>query len=479
MPAVCPRRDVAGRIADVLDAQVGSTDSAAEPTVVPAVSVSAPMFTVNSRGRAYFDVGLAQIIEGWYAARGIDIQISNPLPALPPPAPAATWQVGVPDPVLLDAVCTRPGVLVRYDPAHVDPVRLAAQVALAWPQARLVVACARKDEVRRVVTHLRSVAVPADGAYGSGELRPEELTTGIRVWVATYRGVSSPHIDARRADVVVLLNAREALGQLPAERVLRECRGRVVGLLPANERLSIYERDLLWASTLAASPLDLPRHGLVRRSVRVVHIENDAPVVRPDLDGLDLLRRGVWRHPARNRRLARLARLVHAGDRDELGRRHPAVATALAGRPVGRVVVLTAVVEHAEMLTRLIPNATMITGPMPGRAVVETDRTTAGTGSMIVTPDALGMMALEDNDVIVRADAGVTLPPGLRPDHLYAHQLGPELLVVDVSDRHHPELRRAARLRERAYHAEGWAVGPHRCLDAVRAFEATRPRRAR
>ena len=88
-------------------------------------------------------------------------------------------------------------------------------------------------------------------------------------------------------------------------------------------------------------------------------------------------------------------------------------------------------------------------------------------------------MVLGANDVLVRADAGIGLPPGLRPEHLFVHQLGPELIVIDVADRHHPELRRAARRRERAYHAEGWAVGPHPCMDALRAFEATRPGRAR
>ena len=394
MPAVCPRRDPAGRIARELEERAGPSDSAAEPTVVPVVSVSVPMFTAGGRGEAHFAVGLLPVVEGWYAARGVNISIPNPLPALSPPAPAAAWQIGVSDPVLLDAVCTRPGVLVRYDPAHVDPVRLAAQIALAWPGIRIVVACSRKDEVRRVVAHLRSVAVPATGAYGSGELWPEELTAGVRVWVATYRGVSAPYVDARRADLVVLLNAREALGQLPSERVLGDCHGRVAGLLPEHEPLSVYERDMLWVLT-GMPPLVIPRHGLVRRSVRVVHVKNDAPVVPPDRAGLDLLRQGVWRHHARNRRLARLVGLLKAGRLEELANSYPAVATALVGRPVGRVIVLTAVVEHAEALAGLIPDAALFTSPTPPTSAAppaEMDGTMAGTGSMIVTPDALGVM---------------------------------------------------------------------------------------
>ena len=473
----------AGRehLAGVLDAINGHPESEAAAIVVPAISMPVPLYTRGVSGRVYVDAGLIPVIQGWYAARGVDVQVDNALPGLPLPAPAAAWQVGIPDPAVVDAIRTRRGVMVRYDPAHVDPVRLVAQIALAWPLIRIVVACSRKAEVRRAVNHLCSVAVAADATFGGGELRPEELITGIRVWVATYRGVSAPHVDARRADVVVLLDAREALGQLPAERVLGECHGRVVGLLPEHERLSHYERDRLWALT-GMPPVYVPRHGLVRRAVRVVHVKNDAPVVPPDGTGLELLRQGVWRHPARNRRLARLASLLRAGRLDELAERFPAVASTLAGRPVGRVIVLASVVEHAERLAGLIRDAALVTSPTPPQPAAppaETDESTAGTGLMVVTPDALGTIALGDNDVIVRADAGVALPPGLRPEHLFARQLGPELVVVDVADRHHPELRRAAHLRELAYHAEGWAVGPHPCQDAVRAFVSTRPRRAR
>jgi len=93
----------------------------------------------------------------------------------------------------------------------------------------------------------------------------------------------------------------------------------------------------------------------------------------------------------------------------------------------------------------------------------------------IVTLAALAVADLAPVDVLVRADAGTGLPP-LTPGQL-AQPDGDDrsLLLVDVSDRHHPLLRRARR-REAAYRARGWfgsGVAPAR--GRVERFLASRP----
>jgi hypothetical protein len=466
-------------LTDAFEAAGVSLVNAAVPALVPATRVPVPLYQVLGANRVCVSAGLLPVVVGWFAARGISILSNDSLSVLPPPADVVAGTGAIFDPVLLETIRAQRGVVVRYDAAHVDPAALCGQIARAWSGRRIVVACARKAEVRRVVHGLKSLGVPAGAAHGDGRLVPPELSAPIRVWVATWRGVGAPHVDAPRASITVLYNAREALGEVPTERVARESHHRVVGLLGAHESLSDYERDRLWSLLGTARPVYIPRHGLVRCPVRVVHVANHSPLVPPDREGLDLLRQGVWGHPARNRRLARLARLLGEGDRDRLNRQFPEVGRVLGNRTVGRIWVLVSVAEHARVLGRLMRAAVYLgvsPSTLPSEPPTSHGPDSGGaSGIVVVTPDALGAAVLGGDDVIVRADAGAGLPPGLRPEHLYAAHPASELVVVDADDRHHPALRRQARERERAYHAEGWAVGPDPCWDALRAFEATRP----
>ena len=223
--------------------------------------------------------------------------------------------------------------------------------------------------MRRAVRRLVEVGVPARAAYGDGSMPPPELTDRVRAWVCTWKGMIAPHVGARQAFLVVICNAREALGDVPVERVLNECRGRLVGFLPRSDRLSAYERDCLW-SILGAPPLFIAGPGMITRRVRVVRVRTDAPVVPADRGGIALLRAGVWGHPARNRRLASLARALRDQRRDELVRRFPDVGMALGARTVRRVVVLVSVVDHAIALARMIPAVVVCPRSRPAAGLV-------------------------------------------------------------------------------------------------------------
>ena len=113
---------------------------------------------------------------------------------------------------------------------------------------------------------------------------------------------------------------------------------------------------------------------------------------------LEIKRNGIWRHPVRNRRIARTARSL--GD---------------------QALILVENNEHRRQLRRLLPNHQIITlreKSPPNRAIV------------------------------VRCDGGVGELPNLVVDNW--------IRIFDFSDRHHPVLRKRSRQRRAIYQQKGW-----------------------
>jgi hypothetical protein len=79
----------------------------------------------------------------------------------PAPRPARSGRLDVHDPLLLDGVYRHERALLRYAPGEVDPVRLVAQVALAWPKKTLAVVVSGIGEARRVRDRLRGLGIGA------------------------------------------------------------------------------------------------------------------------------------------------------------------------------------------------------------------------------------------------------------------------------------------------------------------------------
>src|SRR5262245_36200975 len=74
---------------------------------------------------------------------------------LPEPTISSVELPGPLDLGFLRCVQQHDQALVRYDPSAVDPVRLVAQVGLAWPKLTIAVAVARIDEARHLRDQLR------------------------------------------------------------------------------------------------------------------------------------------------------------------------------------------------------------------------------------------------------------------------------------------------------------------------------------
>ena len=96
-------------------------------------------------------------------------------------------------------------------------------------------------------------------------------------------------------------------------------------------------------------------------------------------------------------------------------------------------------------------------------------------GRVIVTQ--AGLKRAGYIDVLVRADGGTGLP--LLPDKIAtvpATTQPARLLLVDMADKHHPQLRRDSRRRREAYEDAGWNLVGSRRRTALDRFLATRPK---
>jgi hypothetical protein len=190
------------------------------------------------------------------------------------------------------------------------------------------------------------------------------------------------------------------------------------------------------------------------------------PSLPPGLEALDVKRRGVWRHPLRNRRVARLGRLLRAGDDERLRHQFPAVAQALDGTAAAGAYILVENLEHGLALARGLPGWPLIAGPSPttnGFSAADVEILLAGETARrqrppfaIVTAAGMQTLVKPAPGVVIRADGGVGLPALGAVDLLMpATHPGRRMLLVDFDDRHHPVLRRKSRRRREAYARRG------------------------
>jgi hypothetical protein len=386
------------------------------------------------------------------------------------------------DHALLRCVGRHERALVRYEPAAVDPARLIVQLRLAWPDLALAVAVARDGEAHALRD--RVARFLPDAVAVTGRDRPARVGPVV---VATYGGLAHTPVALEHRRVVVALHAVEAVGEVPRYCLGHALRARLYGLLPRDARPAPHDRDLV-SALFGFEEVSVPRHGCQARGVEVVRVRFGGGEPLPA--GLDLpavKRLGLWQHPLRNRLVARLADLLGRADRDALRARFPAVAAALPAVPGPRVLVLVETVGHGLEIARRLPGWPLVAeadvwpGGLSGaeRDVLRRGREAlaAPLPCAVLTSAALTPARLVEADAVVRADGGTGLAPLPGEDIPHGGTCCPRpLLLVDLDDRHHPELRRRARRRREAYAARGWfgpGVDPARAR--VERFLAGRP----
>jgi hypothetical protein len=404
-------------------------------------------------------------------------------PPLPPPDLTRLEGLGAVDRTLLDAVRRHDRALLRHGPG-IDPALLVAQVARAWPGLTVTVPVARRADAWRLGRALRGLLPDVSVVTGQGG--PAEVG---RVVVATftalghtarYRLPGYRMFDISWTDILVVPDALSATATVARGWLGHAARARVYGLLPLGAKPSPLQEDLLRA-VLGFEEAVLPRHGHCERPVLVLgHRFTGGVPLPPGLAGVALQRRGVWQHPIRNRIATRLAAACAAGTAQAV------LGPAAAGITPGAVV-LAANAEHALALAARLPEDWLLlasdvheeglTPEQVRRLHRPVSPFRAGPLYAVATPAVLPNLDLSCAGVLVRADGGVG-PPPLAIEQLAEPDDGPArpLLLVDLDDRHHPTLRRRARLRRQAYAVRGWfAPGTDPVQARVEQFLATRP----
>ena len=382
------------------------------------------------------------------------------------PPPEAGRRGSATDAAFIELVARHDRGLIRHRTGAVDPVLLLAQLARAWPDRTLAAVVARRDDAVATAKRLR-----ADGVDAFGFTARNEPVVQTRVVVSTTGGLANGPLHPARYDIFVALDALSALGKDALWCIGHLDAARLYGFLPIVCSPSPYERDLLHC-LFGFHELVIPHHGLTMRTDHVARARSPGYSLRwVPKNVLELKRHGIWNQERRNRQIARLARAFASDDKAELARLLPSVpATALPSKP-RRVLVLVENLEHALKLMNKLPDWAVYTSrvvELKGLPQTQlaglTDRTSpfsTGPASHGITTPA-GMRTfnapVNDADVLIRADAGVGMP-GLPPVALVCPSDDPDatpLFVIDLDDRHHPELRHRTRQRRRAYSDAEW-----------------------
>jgi hypothetical protein len=236
-------------------------------------------------------------------------------------------------------------------------------------------------------------------------------------------------------------------------------------LLPTSTTLAPLDRDIIH-SIFGFREISIPQHGCQEADIRVAFskIEGGPTLGRPE-NLTALLRRAVWQHPIRNRRIVQLANALAYETCGFFHDQHPGLAARWENLPPERIAILVDNLEHAEVLARLLPDWVVINEPHHpdgiGRKLILVAGSGPGIGSF---------------DVVVRADAGVGLS-ALRHGLDFPGKVNEGTVLIDFDDRHHPELRQRSRWRRDAYSRAGWSPSPgDDAAQQLDQFLASRPK---
>lgn len=340
-------------------------------------------------------------------------------PPSPPPLPSSNSSCTA------QILARRSVILIRFDGGQNATIRATISILNAFPDCQSLILLPSRREVSRFERKLSdaglSVGEPGTAALPSTCPRPATLRT--------YADHRTFEFEPRAKSLLVFPDALSAIRSVNREMLLEvqtsDTAVRTVALLPSRQTLSPLERDQI-SQTFGTLWFDLDANGDVLPGVGVVTQPYRSATLR-DLPCDDLaaaMREGILQDPSRNRSVANLAAAVRS------------IPSSLEGTPDFPPVVLAANDCHVVRLRRSLGN-------IP---------------ATVVTSDDLGGVGIPGG-VLIRADGGVDLPPGLTAA-VRATCRRRELVVIDLEDCHHRLFRDRSRRRREAYARERWAMGP-------------------
>ena len=394
-----------------------------------------------------FDRGLRPAIDAILRERGREVRhysIGPQIAELPAPEPAPWLPQRYPYQQVVDWMFETTCGLIVSDPSRVCLPALIESMHRAYPRAQIGVASESVARLQSLALQLRQRGTTVRVMTARRDIEePAPLS------LATYYGLGWRHTS--QYDVILALDAVEALSER-AKLVLPDAsRARLYGIVPETRNLTRGEQDHLTARfgferCHVAGPFEIVRP--------VSHRFIGLPVARPIAGQTPMdVRLGLVRDPVRNDHIGRTARHLVASSND------PSQCHE-AGQPFPRgILIVVESPEHAVRIARQLPNWRIVAANVIATSLREHDREllvarmNLNSPNIIVTLSSLARLKLDAIDVVVRATSG----PGLVPlNRITTHWTEGPLLLFDIEDRHHPQLRRWVRQRRAAYQAAEW-----------------------
>jgi hypothetical protein len=368
------------------------------------------------------------------------------------------------DKALLEFFYREVAGIIRLDRKHVDRVRVIAQIVRAFPDTTFTIVAARKADVIAFARRLKKL-VP-ECRWTTPDSPNAE---GARVAVSTARGMGDWNLDHNHRDVILFLNALEALGDRPKFMVNVASEAQLFGLLDLDQHVSPFDQTELCALFGVAS-FTMYRHASRQRTVHSFQSPIcGGPRLPARLDTLRLKRKGLWQHPVRNRRVARLAQALRKGPRTKWSAFVPEEALGLLPARASKVCILVENLEHALALGEQLPGWPLLVGAnmttwgltkaqqahLKRRLWVRRDQ----PPRTIATVAALPTFLAGEYDVVIRADGLPGVPETLVSSLISREKKDQPLVLIDFNDHHHPTLRRCSQKRAKCYTEHGWDIG--------------------
>jgi hypothetical protein len=407
--------------------------------------------------------GLERLIQELLQATGYEVEFTGKRrSALPQPDLDRLGGIADLDLGLLNMVRQHDRGLIHYDPEQVDSARCIAQIARAWPRKKIVITATRMDTVRSLAARLR------EDRFKVATFSARRQSNQYRqIALCTFALVANGDVRAEARDIYLTVNPTELFtGYMAFGLEGLNCvpRARFYGLLSDKVRIAPAQRPLLMA-LFGLEAVHIPRHGHQPLRADVIFTRIDGGHRPPNHKDVLLIKRlGLWEHPVRNRRIARLFELLVRADRRALRRQFPEVAEHIPGKPKRRIGVLVENVEHGLTLRARLPGVPLITGKVwtAGMAAEEAEYFAARAGRDRVREHAIvthqGLAHAGRFDILIRGDGGTGLPPLPEPQLVVSCNDARRFFVIDCDDRHHPLLRQWSRSRRHAYERAGWHV---------------------
>lgn len=360
--------------------------------------------------------------------------------------------------------------IIWYRQSDIQVPWLIAQIAFSWPARRILVLVTRKEEAKAIHGLLRSLRIYASLATSQHYPRKAQAVT-----VCTFSGLKQLGVQLHKRTICICLDPPEVF-QKPDW--LPHYGGRLYGLLPEDLWLPKFQADHVEA-LFGTESLFLPRHGFRDLPVNVVFWDYGdrglKPRFRERATAFNLKQQLVWQNQKRNRLIAGLASTIANEDQQALADRFPKVAPHLYHCVGRRVAVLVENLDHAVALANHLPDWPIVArhesvlpaevdqsaaaGDQLNQALAAGREPSSQWRDVIVTTSALDRLGKPD--VIIRADAGVTLPPIPSTFFIASDGVSRSLTLIDVGDNNHAVMRRRANWRRNTYRKRGWNLVRH------------------